>query len=88
MITAQAQDNAGLSATSGAISLTVTNPLVTSFTGSYSENFDTDLANSTTVLPPGFQAMYLPGSHFTYTNGVPIDSNAIVTATVDQVLPP
>ena len=53
-----------------------------SFTGSYSQNFDLALTNSTTTMPAGFQAMYLPGSHFTYTNGVPIDSNAIVTAIV------
>lgn len=80
-LTAQATDDSGLMATSSVVSVTVTNPLVASFAGSYTENFDQDLTNSTTLMPAGFQAMYLSGSHFTYTNGVPIDSNAIATAT-------
>ncbi len=81
-LTAQAADNNGLMATSGIVSLIVTNPLAASFTGVYTQNFDAVLANSSTLPPPGFQAMYLPGSHFTYTNapGQLLDSNAIVTA--------
>jgi hypothetical protein len=83
-LTAVASVDTGASATSTAVSVTVTNlpnPLVASFTGSYSQNFDLALTNGNTTMPAGFQAMYLPGSHFTYTNGTPIDSNAIVTAT-------
>ena len=82
-LTAIAKDNGGLMATSSVVSLTVTNPLVASFTGSYAENFDSDLSNSSTTLPAGFAAMELPGSHFTYTNapGELLDSNAIATAT-------
>ena len=83
-LTAVASVDTGASATSAAVSVTVTNlpnPLVASFTGYYSENFDLDLTNSTTTMPAGFQAMGLPGDHFLYTNGVPITSNAIVTAT-------
>ena len=83
-LTAVASVDTGASATSTGVSVTVTNlpnPLVASFTGSYSENFDLDLTNSTTTMPAGFQAMGLPGDHFLYTNGVPITSNAIVTAT-------
>ncbi len=81
-LTAQATDNNNSTGTSTAVTVTVTNSPVGSFTGSYSENFDTDLAGGTTVMPVGFEAMYLPGSHFTYTNGTPIDSNAIVTSTL------
>jgi hypothetical protein len=83
-LTAQATDNNGSTATSSAVSVTVGNPLVATFTGTYTQNFDLALTNSTTVMPAGFQAMYLPGSHFTYTNapGVMLDSNAIATATM------
>jgi hypothetical protein len=83
-LAAQAEDNNGLSAISGITSLTVTNPLTASFTGVYTQNFDAALANNSTIPPAGFSAMYLPGSHFTYTNapGELLDSNAIVTATV------
>jgi len=83
-LTAVASVDTGASATSSAISVAVTNPVVASFTGSYSENFDLDLSNSTTIMPAGFSSLYLPGSHFTYTNapGLLLDSNAIATATV------
>jgi hypothetical protein len=82
-LTAVASVDTGASATSSTVTVTVVNPLVASFTGSYNENFDLDLSNSTTTLPAGFTAMYLPGSHFTYTNapGLLLDSNAIATAT-------
>jgi Bacterial Ig domain/Phosphoesterase family/Cadherin-like domain len=83
-LTAQAQDNNGLMATSSVVSITITNPLTASFTGVYTQNFDADLANNSTLMPPGFAAMSLAGSHFTYTNapGQLLDSNAIVTATI------
>lgn len=83
-LTARAIDNGGLMATSSVVSVTVTNPLVTSFTGTYTQNFDLALTNSTTTVPPGFAALNLPGSHFTYTNapGLFLDSNAIATATI------
>ena len=83
-LTAQAADNNGSTGTSTAVTVTVTNSTVASFTGTYLENFDSDLAGGTTVMPVGFEAMYLPGSHSTYTNapGLTIDSNAIVTSTL------
>jgi len=83
-LTAQATDNNGATGISSAVSVTVVNPLMAAFTGSYTQNFDLALSNSATTLPAGFQAMYLPGSHFTYTNapGELLDSNAIATAMV------
>ncbi|MEI6078921.1 MAG: Ig-like domain-containing protein, partial [Verrucomicrobiota bacterium] len=80
-LTAQATDSNGATATSSAVSITVTNPLVASFTGTYAENFDLDLTNNTTTMPAGFQALGLAGDHFTFTNGIPITSNAIAAAT-------
>jgi hypothetical protein len=83
-LTAVASVDTGASATSSAVTVTVANPLVATFTGSYSQNFDLALTNNATTLPAGIQAMYLPGSHSTYTNapGELLDSNAIATATV------
>ena len=81
-LTAQVTDSYGVMATSSVVSVTVTNPLVASFAGSYTQNFDLALSNSTTTMPAGFTSMYLPGTHFTYTNGIPLDSNAIATATI------
>jgi len=81
-LTAVATDNHGLAATSGAVAVTLAIPSVASFTGSYAQNFDLALTNGGTVLPAGFQALYLPGDHFLYTNGAPIDVNAMAAAQV------
>ena len=83
-LTAQASDSNGGTATSTAVSISVTNPLVASFTGVYTQNFDLALSNNSTIMPAGYTAMYLAGSHFTYTNapGLLLDSNAIATATI------
>src|SRR5262249_15649885 len=63
-LTARAMDDQGLMATSSVVSVSVTNSVIASFTGAYSQNFDSDLTNSSTLMPAGFQAMGLPGDHF------------------------
>ncbi|HWD91398.1 MAG TPA: Ig-like domain-containing protein [Verrucomicrobiae bacterium] len=52
----------------------------TSFTGSYSQNFDS-LGASDTTLPAGFASMAIPGSTGTYTAAKPIDASGIAAAT-------
>ena len=81
-LTAVAADNRGVAATSSVVSVTVTNPLVAAFTGTYSQTFDQALTNSATAMPAGFQAMGLAGDHFLYTNGAPITCVGVATATV------
>ena len=55
-------------------------PTFVGFMGSYFQNFDQDLTNSSTLMPEGFSALGLAGDHFTFTNGIPITSSAIATA--------
>ncbi len=54
----------------------------TSFTGSYSQNFDSALAGSSTTMPPGFRSMVIAGGNATYVAGTPISTAGIASATV------
>ena len=49
----------------------------TSFTGSYSQNFDSALAGSSTTMPPGFRSMVIAGGNATYVAGTPISTAGI-----------
>ncbi|HZQ46434.1 MAG TPA: hypothetical protein VFC07_05435, partial [Verrucomicrobiae bacterium] len=51
-----------------------------SFTGSYTNNFDS-LGTSGTTLPAGFRTMTLAGANSSYTAANPINSTAIAGAT-------
>ncbi|HAO78625.1 MAG TPA: hypothetical protein DCQ92_06545 [Verrucomicrobia subdivision 3 bacterium] len=54
----------------------------TTFTGSYSQNFD-GIGSSGTTLPAGFASMAIPGSTGTYTAANPINATGIAAATIN-----
>ena len=53
----------------------------TSFTGSYTNNFDSSLGTSGTTVPAGFQTMTIAGGNGTYTASNPISAAAMASAT-------
>jgi hypothetical protein len=65
----------------GALGMTSAAATPTTFTGSYSQNFDIALANSATAMPDGFRAMILSGANSTFTAANPISTTAIAAAT-------
>ena len=54
----------------------------TTFSGSYSQNFDA-IGTSGTTLPPGFTSMVIAGGNSDYTAAIPITAAAIASATAD-----
>ena len=82
-LTAQATDNNGSTGTSSPVTVTVLASPVTSFTGSYTQNFDA-MGTSGTTLPPGFLSMVIAGVNNTYTASSPITAAGIASATPDS----
>lgn len=68
----------------GALGITSAEATPTTFTGSYSQNFDVALANGATAMPDGFRAMILSGTNSTYTAANPISTTAIAAATASD----
>jgi hypothetical protein len=56
----------------------------TTFTGAYSQNFDSALAGSSTTIPAGFRSMVIAGGNTTYSASSLIATTGIASATVSS----
>jgi hypothetical protein len=61
----------------GAVAIKTAQATPTVFNGSYSQNFDLALTNSSTAMPDGFRCVLLPGGNGTFTANNPIGTDDI-----------
>lgn len=64
----------------GALGIPTAQATSTTFTGSYTQNFDLALTNSSTTMPPGFACLQIAGGHSDYTAANPITATAVASA--------